>query len=486
MFETPAPRGRVVAEPPLDAAPRRQSARDRRARSCSRAGAPPSRARRTRCRGSDTDGTVAGILRFRYSPRVRATAAAAATTSSTTSRTPTRPRRARERRRREDASTRPRPRPTTSSRSSGAMESPSFRGLQARPALPRPLHRAGRAALGDGDPRPHRLHRPDAGRRAATSSTATCGASCTSSRLKSDFVANVSHELKTPLALIRLFAETLELGRVPSEEKAQQYYRVINKESHRLTQLINNILDFSRIEAGRKEYRFAPTDVARVVREVLESYRFQIEQQGFELQVDVEPRTCRDVRRRTRRRWARRSQPRQQRDQVLARDQVRSTSRSAATGRRSVAISVTDRGIGVPRGGAEEDLREVLPRRGQPGARDEGQRPGASSPHLGPRRHVSGSATAGHAVDGARATPGEGRAAFTARVAAPEWRRRRRTTRIGRRVPPLVAARILIVEDEPDMVLGLKDNFEFEGYEVITASDGAAGLERRARPSPTS
>ena len=106
-------------------------------------------------------------------------------------------------------------------------------------------------------------------------------------RLKSDFVANVSHELKTPLALIRLFAETLELGRVPSEEKAHQYYRVINKESHRLTQLINNILDFSRIEAGRKEYRFAPTDVARVVREVIESYRFQIEQQGFELKVDV-------------------------------------------------------------------------------------------------------------------------------------------------------------------------------------------------------
>jgi signal transduction histidine kinase len=106
-------------------------------------------------------------------------------------------------------------------------------------------------------------------------------------RLKSDFVANVSHELKTPLALIRLFAETLELGRVPSEEKAQQYYRVINKESHRLTQLINNILDFSRIEAGRKEYRFAPTDVARVVRDVIESYRFQIEQQGFELAVEV-------------------------------------------------------------------------------------------------------------------------------------------------------------------------------------------------------
>jgi signal transduction histidine kinase len=109
------------------------------------------------------------------------------------------------------------------------------------------------------------------------------------SRMKSDFVANVSHELKTPLALIRLFAETLELGRVPTEDKARQYYRVIDKESQRLTQLINNILDFSRIEAGRKEYRFAPTNVGRIVSEVLEAYRFQIEQQGFELDVDVEP-----------------------------------------------------------------------------------------------------------------------------------------------------------------------------------------------------
>jgi len=107
------------------------------------------------------------------------------------------------------------------------------------------------------------------------------------SRLKSDFVANVSHELKTPLALIRLFAETLELGRVPGEEKAMQYYRIINKESQRLTQLINNILDFSRIEAGRKQYRFVPTDLSRIVREVVEAYRFPIEQQGFTLEVEV-------------------------------------------------------------------------------------------------------------------------------------------------------------------------------------------------------
>jgi signal transduction histidine kinase len=105
------------------------------------------------------------------------------------------------------------------------------------------------------------------------------------SRLKSDFVANVSHELKTPLALIRLFSETLELGRAPSEDKRSQYYRVIHKESIRLTQLINNILDFSRIEAGRREYNFGRKDVTRVLDEVLEAYRYQIEQQGFQLEV---------------------------------------------------------------------------------------------------------------------------------------------------------------------------------------------------------
>jgi signal transduction histidine kinase len=99
--------------------------------------------------------------------------------------------------------------------------------------------------------------------------------------LKSDFVANVSHELRTPLALIRLYAETLELGRLSAKEKYQEYFRIIREESERLTALINNILDFSRIEAGRKEYEFKETDLAELVRSTLDSYRFQIEQNGF-------------------------------------------------------------------------------------------------------------------------------------------------------------------------------------------------------------
>lgn len=107
-------------------------------------------------------------------------------------------------------------------------------------------------------------------------------------RLKSDFVSNVSHELRTPLALIRLYAETLELGRISTSEKKQQYYRIIRKESERLTSLINNILDFSRIEAGRKEYEFRETDIAELVRNTLDSYRYQIEQQGFALEENIQ------------------------------------------------------------------------------------------------------------------------------------------------------------------------------------------------------
>jgi signal transduction histidine kinase len=107
-------------------------------------------------------------------------------------------------------------------------------------------------------------------------------------KLKSDFVSNVSHELRTPLALIRLYAETLELGRITTREKKHQYYRIIRKESERLTALINNILDFSRIEAGRKEYEFRETDIADLVRNTLDSYLYQIEQQGFELEEAID------------------------------------------------------------------------------------------------------------------------------------------------------------------------------------------------------
>jgi two-component sensor histidine kinase len=107
-------------------------------------------------------------------------------------------------------------------------------------------------------------------------------------KLKSDFVSNVSHELRTPLSLIRLYAETLEMGRLSNPDKYQEYYQIIRKESERLTTLINNILDFSKIEAGKKAYDFRETDVAELVKTTLDSYRYQIEQSGFALEESIE------------------------------------------------------------------------------------------------------------------------------------------------------------------------------------------------------
>jgi signal transduction histidine kinase len=108
-------------------------------------------------------------------------------------------------------------------------------------------------------------------------------------RLKSDFVANVSHDLKTPLSLIRMFSETLELDRVPDEARRREYYAVLTRESERLTRLIDNVLDFSRIESGRQRYDIVPGPVEPVVHEVLESFRHPLAQQGFAVDVAVAP-----------------------------------------------------------------------------------------------------------------------------------------------------------------------------------------------------
>jgi signal transduction histidine kinase len=106
--------------------------------------------------------------------------------------------------------------------------------------------------------------------------------------LKSNFVASVSHDLKTPLALIQLFAETLELGRVRTPERAQEYYRIINGEAKKLTRLIENILDFSRMEAGLRPYRMEPADLAESVKNVLARMQTQIEQGHFAISTKID------------------------------------------------------------------------------------------------------------------------------------------------------------------------------------------------------
>ncbi len=105
--------------------------------------------------------------------------------------------------------------------------------------------------------------------------------------LKGSFLANVTHELKTPLAMIRMAGETLELGRVRNEEESKRFLGTINRETRRLTHLINNVLDFSKIEEGKREFMFAPTDVRKLVRETLDLFEPQLRQGDFRVAVDI-------------------------------------------------------------------------------------------------------------------------------------------------------------------------------------------------------
>lgn len=98
---------------------------------------------------------------------------------------------------------------------------------------------------------------------------------------KSDFVSNVSHEIRTPLALISMFAETLEMGRVPSEEKKQEYYGIIHKEAHRLSGIVNKILNFSQAEANKKVYRPVRLHPDTEIREILKTYDYHLTSKGF-------------------------------------------------------------------------------------------------------------------------------------------------------------------------------------------------------------
>lgn len=164
--------------------------------------------------------------------------------------------------------------------------------------------------------------------------------------LKANFVASVSHDLKTPLALIQLFAETLELGRVRTPERALEYYRIINGESKKLTRLIENILDFSRMEAGLRPYHLEPADLSALVKKVLARMGTQFEQGHFSVTSDIEsdlPRILADE-----------GAAEQAVENLLANamkysGEVREIEVTAARANGHIVVSVTDHGIGISR-----------------------------------------------------------------------------------------------------------------------------------------
>ncbi|MBW2214338.1 MAG: HAMP domain-containing histidine kinase [Deltaproteobacteria bacterium] len=105
-------------------------------------------------------------------------------------------------------------------------------------------------------------------------------------QLKSELMANVSHELKTPLSVVRMFADMLRSGRVPSEERKVEYLDIICRESERLTSLIDNMLDFSALEGGQGPYRLKRGNIGDAVDRALDAFRYRSEQDGVEIHLE--------------------------------------------------------------------------------------------------------------------------------------------------------------------------------------------------------
>jgi anti-sigma regulatory factor (Ser/Thr protein kinase) len=102
-------------------------------------------------------------------------------------------------------------------------------------------------------------------------------------RQKTSFVSNVSHELKTPLTTIRMYAEMLGEGKIDETPKQQKYLQTIVRESQRLTRLVNNVLDFSRLEQGRKEFSRDEVDLRALLHQLLDGQLVRIEEAGLHL-----------------------------------------------------------------------------------------------------------------------------------------------------------------------------------------------------------
>jgi signal transduction histidine kinase len=105
--------------------------------------------------------------------------------------------------------------------------------------------------------------------------------------MRSSFVAAVSHELKTPLTAIRMFAETLRMNRPSDAGTRDEYLDTIVNESERLTRLLNNVLDFSKIEEGTKRYHREPHSLAEIVRFAARAMKYSLEQQQFALRTEI-------------------------------------------------------------------------------------------------------------------------------------------------------------------------------------------------------
>jgi len=106
--------------------------------------------------------------------------------------------------------------------------------------------------------------------------------------LKSDFIASVSHEFKTPLTAMGAILERLLGDEVSDPKKAKEYYRILSHDSERLKRLVKNVLDFTKIEEDKKKYRLASTDIVKLVRREVDSFEKEHEMDGYRVEITID------------------------------------------------------------------------------------------------------------------------------------------------------------------------------------------------------
>ncbi len=165
--------------------------------------------------------------------------------------------------------------------------------------------------------------------------------------LKSEFIASVSHEFKTPLTAMGAILERLLSDEVKDPKKTREYYRILSHDSDRLKRLVKNVLDFTKIEDGKREYKLAPVDIARLVRQEVDSFQKENEPAGFIVAIESDayiPPVLADD-----------EAMRQALHNILdnaAKFSAGEKDIDVAVKRRqdSVEIAVEDRGVGIPEG----------------------------------------------------------------------------------------------------------------------------------------
>ena len=279
------------------------------------------------------------------------------------------------------------------------------------------------------------------------------------SRLQSDFVSAVSHEFRTPLTTVRHLSQLLARGRVASDVRRAEFYGILVRESDRLQRLVENLLDFARVESGEVAYRFEAIAPGPFIRDVVNDFSGELADPAARVSIDGDQLALPAIR--------------ADRD-MLARvfwnlldNAVKYSGGTpdcpSGTGRRGGACdgeSARSR-HGHSRHRAVADLRQVRSRRCRARRQHQGHghrpgdiarnRPRARRRHHGAernraRQHVRGVAAGGCGPAGSGVEP--------------------------------MATSILIVEDDPGIIAGLREDLTYEGYGVRSSRTAT----RRSRP----